>query len=61
VTGVALARLLGSPCPTAFTVLTRKSYKSAFERPVTVAVVKAEVPSANIDQEESVESLYSTT
>ena len=48
------------PVPTELTADTLKLYEELFVSPVTVAVVLADVPSANVDQEPSAANLYST-
>ena len=52
VAGIADTGLLEVPCPTAFTAATVKSYDVPFVKPVTVAVVEVEIPSAKIDHVE---------
>ncbi len=58
--GVVVAILEALPVPTLLIADTRKSYPESFVRPVTVAVVVVPVPSLNVVQLESAESLYST-
>ncbi len=58
--GVVVAILEAFPVPTLLIADTRKSYPESFVRPVTVAVVVVPVPSLNVVQLESAESLYST-
>ena len=48
ITGVAVTTVDHTPVPKPFTAATRRSYAVPFTRPVTVADVVVEVPSANV-------------
>jgi hypothetical protein len=47
-TGVPLAVLLYAPVPAELTAATRNTYAVPLVRPVTVALVAVDVPSANV-------------
>ena len=57
--GVALAVLDAVPVPTALIAETLKLYAEELVSPVTVVAAVVDVPSENVVQLESVESLYS--
>jgi hypothetical protein len=61
VRGVADTVAENTPWPAALTAATRNEYSVPFARPVTVADVTAEAPSANVDHDEPPSDENSTT